>query len=249
MSLTGTYEVPDFPEVLGLLSRRGCTGRLQLRAGSRHAAVRLVDGEAVAVEGMASSWSDGGTDVRGMLEEVFFEALRAGRGSFEFQPDQGVRPDEKAPSVELAAAVAAAEQRLEEWREVEAVIPSLDAVPRLSDGMEAKEITLTQEQWRILVSVDGRRTVGGIGRRLGRKPVAVCKVLKPLVEQGAVVFARPETVAIELPVVGVPRPGSETIEAEPDQAGTGEAEAAEGGSEAPVPRRRGLGPAFRVLAR
>jgi hypothetical protein len=248
MSLTGTYEVPDFPEVLGLLTRRGCTGRLQLRAGSRHATIRLVDGDAVAVEGVASSWSEAGTDLRSLLEEVFFEALRAGRGSFEFQPDQGVRPAEKGLSVELATAVSAAQQRLEEWREVETVIPSLDSVPRLSEGMEAEEITLSQEQWRLLVSVDGRRTVGGIARRLGRKPVAVCKVLKPLVEQRAVVFERPETVAIELPVLGVARAALE-VEADPAPAGTSETDAADSSSEAPAPRRRGLGPAFRVLAR
>jgi hypothetical protein len=221
---------------------------LQLRAGSRHAAIRLIDGQAVAVDGVASSWSEGGTDVRSSLEEVFFEALRASRGSFEFQPDQGVQPDDKGVSVELATAVNAAEQRLEEWREVEAVIPSLDAVPRLSDGMEAQEVTLSQEQWRTLVSVDGRRTVGGIARRLGRKPVAVCKILKPLVEQGAVVFARPETVAIELPVVGITAPALESIEGEQDAAGTGDTAPADGG-ETPAPRKRGLGPAFRVLAR
>jgi hypothetical protein len=248
MSLAGTYEIPDFPEVLGLLSRRGCTGRLQLRAGSRHATVRLLGGGAVAVEGVASSWSEAGTDVRGLLEEVFFEALRAGRGSFEFQPDQGVHSAEMGVSVELASAVSAAQQRLEEWREVETVIPSLDSVPRLREGLEATEITVSQEEWRILVSIDGRRTVGGIARRLGRKPVAVCKVLKPLVEHGAVGFERPETVAIELPVVGITRPGLE-VEADPAPSGTSEADAGDGNSGAPAPRRRGLGPAFRVLAR
>jgi hypothetical protein len=238
MSLNGTFDASDLPEVLGLLTRRGCTGRLQLRAGPRHALVRLVEGNAVGIDGVGGR-TDNGTDVRSGVEDIFFEVLRVGRGGFEFQPEQSNGEIEPGRAVRLATAVAAAQQRLEEWREVETVVPSLDAVPRLAEGLRSEEITLTQDQWKIVASVDGRRTVGGIARRLGRKPVVVCKLLKPLVEEGGISFERTEALASrDLPVVGLSRP-SEPVPA-PDPAPPGAP---------PATGRKPRGPLLRALAR
>ena len=114
MSLNGTFDARDFAEVLNLLGRRGSTGRLVVRAGSRHAVIKLSDGQATEVEGVTIGWAEKRHDVRALLEEICFEVLKAGRGAFEFQAEAGVSKGEPVRAVRLATVVAAAEHRLAE---------------------------------------------------------------------------------------------------------------------------------------
>jgi Domain of unknown function (DUF4388) len=189
MSLVGTFDVGDFNDIIELFERRGCTGKLQVRAGPLHASIRLVQGRAAGAEANTVSWRDIKRDWRGALLDICFEILRAGRGTFEFQPDEGhgVQPE---PHVKIADVAEAAQQRLVEWREVEAVIPSLSAVPCLAEGLRSESLTFNVEQWRIVVAIDGRRTVTQVARRLELDPLVVCRFLKPMVEDGAVVLER-----------------------------------------------------------
>jgi Domain of unknown function (DUF4388) len=192
MSLTGTFDALDFAEVLELLARRSCTGRLSIRAGSVHATVHLDDGSAVGVEVSGTGWRDPGRSWRTSLEEVCFQILRSGRGSFEFQPAE--RPDRPAAdSVRLTEVVVAAQKRLALWREVESVIPSMSAVPQLSEGLIADSMTVNQEQWRVICAVDGRRTVAAVARRLDMDQLGLAQMLKPLVEDGALSLVGPES--------------------------------------------------------
>jgi len=192
MSLTGTFDALDFAEVLELLARRSCTGRLSVRAGSVHATVHLSDGSAVGVEVSGTGWRDQGRHWRMSLEEVCFQILRSGRGSFEFLPADR-RENPPNGSVLLTEVVAAAEKRLSLWREVETVIPSMSAVPQLSEGLSADSMTVSQEQWRVICAVDGRRTVAAVARRLDMDQLGLAQILKPLVEDGALALVGPES--------------------------------------------------------
>ncbi len=192
MSLVGTFDVGDFSDIVDLLERRESTGKLQVRAGSLHAVIRLVAGQAAGAEANNIGWRDIKRDWRGALLDICFEILRAGRGTFEFQPDEGlgVNPE---PHVKMAEVTEAAQRRLVEWREVEAVIPSLSAVPCLADALRSESLTFNVEQWRIVVAIGGRRTVSQIARRLEVDPLVVCRLLKPMVEDGAVLLERGDT--------------------------------------------------------
>jgi Domain of unknown function (DUF4388) len=216
MSLVGTFDVGDFSDIVNLFERRESTGKLQVRAGSLHAAIRLVGGQAAAAEANNVGWRDIKRDWRGALLDICFEILRAGRGTFEFQPDEGhgVQPE---PHVKLADVTQAAQERLVEWREVEAVIPSLSAVPSLADGLRSESLTFNVEQWRIVVAIDGRRTVSQIGRRLEADPLLVCRLLKPMVEDGAVVLERSDVT----PKVGPLRREDGVVAAEKETGPTG----------------------------
>jgi uncharacterized protein DUF4388 len=192
MSLSGTFDAPDFAEVLALLDRRSCTGRLSIRAGSMHATIRLEDGCAVGVEVSGAIWRDAGRDWRASLGEAFLQVLRAGRGSFEFQPADPVetRSDHR---VKLPEAAAAAHERLALWREVDPVIPSMGAIPQLAEGMLPESMSIDQQQWRVIVAIDGRRTVAGVARRLDMDQLGLAQILKPLVEDGAIALVGPES--------------------------------------------------------
>jgi hypothetical protein len=247
MPLAGTFDVLDLSETLRLLSRPSCTGRLQLRSGSLHATVLIVEGKAAGAD--LGSGNGGGEMLRNwrsLLDDICFEALRAGRGSFEYQPDESVEVA-PGPKVDLAEVVAAGESRLATWREVEGVIPSFDAVPRLSEALRADSVTIDRDHWRLLVAIDGRRSISGLARRLGIDVLGLCQVLKPLVEDGAVVFESADRRPSPLPAVRLDRPGVK-FDSEPTPDGEGSA-AATDDPEAPAgtdddqdgsPSRRGL---------
>jgi hypothetical protein len=260
MSLTGTFEAPDFAEVLTLVARRSCTGRLSIRAGSMHATIRLNDGFAVGVEVSGGIWRESGRDWRASLEEAFLQVLRAGRGSFEFQPGDRFEVASVKP-VKLPAVVAAATKRLAKWREVDSVIPSMSAIPQLAEGMVSATMSVDREQWRVIVAIDGRRTVAGVARRLNMDQLSLAQILKPLVEDGAVTLVGPEswsksTLTKSLDVAGgadgadgaestdVVAEVSDDAVAGADQAATGE------GPEADGPRRSTIViPAYRTRPR
>lgn len=200
MPLAGSFDVLDFGEVLGLLSRRSATGRLQVRTSSMHGTIWLAEGRATAAEIGGSGTSEVRHKWRNQVEDICFDALRSRRGSFEFHPeDAAVVP--AGPRMRLETLLESGRKRLEMWHEVEAVIHSFEAVPRLADKLSDDSVTVDQEAWRVLVAIDGRRSVAAMAKRLDIELLAFCQLLKPLVESGAVVLEQPEGWLRSLPKV------------------------------------------------
>ena len=205
MPLAGTFDVLDFDEVLTLLSRRSATGRLQLRTGSMHGVIWLAEGRATAAEIGTSSGGETRTKWRSQLEDICFDALRSPRGSFEFHPEDEVSVP-AGPRVKLETLLANARRRLEIWHEVESVIHSFEAVPRLAESLNDESLTLSQDRWKVLVAVDGRRNVAALAKRLDIELLEFCQLLKPLIESGAVILDHPEGWLKSLPKVKLDAP-------------------------------------------
>ncbi len=207
MPLAGTFDVLDFGEILGLLSRRSATGRLQVRCSSMHGTIWLAEGRATVAEiGSGSTglggvpYGEGRTKWRSLIEDICFDALRSPRGSFEFHPEDETNVP-AGPRIRLETVVTAGKKRLEAWREVESVIHSFEAVPRLAEALSDESLTISQDKWRILVAVDGRRNVAALARRLDFELLEFCQMLKPMIEGGAVVLDQPEGFMKSLPKV------------------------------------------------
>jgi hypothetical protein len=200
MPLAGTFDVLDFDEVMSLLSKRSATGRLQLRTGSMHGVIWLADGKATAAEIGTSTGGETRTKWRSQLDEICFDALRSPRGSFEFNPEDAVSVP-AGPRVELEDLLANARRRLEIWQDVESVIHSFEAVPRLAEALTDESLTLSQDRWKVLVSIDGRRNISALAKRLDTELLEFCQLLKPLVESGAVILDQPEGWLKSLPKV------------------------------------------------
>ena len=66
-------------------------------------------------------------------------------------------------------------------------LPSLDCRPDVVDDLDGDRVVLDKAGFRVLRVVDGERNVREIARAVGRSVLEVCKVLKDLVEAGAVV--------------------------------------------------------------
>ncbi|HWG73992.1 MAG TPA: DUF4388 domain-containing protein [Acidimicrobiales bacterium] len=183
MPLSGTFDVLDFAEVLRLLGRQQLTGRLHVRSRSYGANLFLEDGLLVGADQSEHQAAAATGDVRGRLEEICFELLDAERGSFEFQAGRpGTIP---APShLKVDGVLTRARRRLEEWRQLQVAIPSLDLQPRLVVDLERTEVTLDRERWRMLTAIDGRRNLRAIGRTLNLADFDVCRIIKALLDDG-----------------------------------------------------------------
>jgi hypothetical protein len=189
VSLQGTLDTLSLPELCELLSGTSKTGALHVRSESGQGVLWFTDGKVCAGEagGQTGPPQPGaGGDLLERLHDVCFELFRYTEGAFEFEADR--RPSWPADrSVDVSGLLAETERRMAEWREIIAVIPSIEARPRLVPEPPAGgPITLDAAQWRVVTGVDGRRRVSALIRVLDGGEFTVCKILRSLVQAGLV---------------------------------------------------------------
>ena len=113
---------------------------------------------------------------------ALFELLRFEDGAFTFDAE-ATHDDPAASDVEIL--LAQAEALLEEWRAIEAVVPSLDAWVTLRPTLPQAEVTVDQAQWTTLVAVGGGATVRRVADELCLSELPVSRAVKELVELGS----------------------------------------------------------------
>jgi hypothetical protein len=184
LSLQGTFDVLDFAELLALLARKRASGRLHLRSGTLSADLYFKDG-ALLTQSVPAGDGQSTREEIARLEAVCLEFLRGARATFEFdQRWSGSGP--KGRMVKVDALLNRTRRRLQEWREIEAVIPSLEIQPRVVTELGSTQVTLDRNRWRLLTAIDGRRSVHSLAHALDMSTYQVCKLLKALVEDGVV---------------------------------------------------------------
>src|SRR4051794_2392654 len=186
-ALQGTFELMGFGEVATLLAGKAETGRLHVRARALGVDLYLSDGSFTGTPRADEPAPASARAARQKLEEVCFELLSADRGTFEFHPGQSGRPSATV-SVKVETVLAAARRRADEWREIREAIPSLDVHPIMAEELGGREITLDGEHWSVLAALDGRRNVHALARKLKLSEFDACRILKLLIDGGAVVL-------------------------------------------------------------
>ncbi|HYH51198.1 MAG TPA: DUF4388 domain-containing protein [Acidimicrobiia bacterium] len=209
MALSGTLDTLSLPELCELLSGTNKTGALHVRSETGQGVLWFAGGKVCAGEagGQTGPPAGAGGDLLERLHDVCFELFRYSEGSFDFEADR--RPSWPAErSVDVSGLLAETERRMTEWREIIAVIPSVEARPRLVPEPPASgPITLDAAQWRVVTGVDGRRRVSALIRVLDGGEFSVCKVLKSLVQAGLVEIDAAEAPAA--PAAGAGPAGAE----------------------------------------
>ncbi len=146
--LQGTLETLALPELLGLLAQSRKTGALWLDAANSSAVIYIVEGRCCAAE--SSEAGDPLTDGAALLARVIdvcFAVERADDGTFRFGPEE---PSWACPdTVDLEGAIDELARLVEEWREIQAVIPSLDCRIRLADELGVETLTVDRERWQL----------------------------------------------------------------------------------------------------
>lgn len=211
----------EFPleTVLRLLGATKRTGRLELRAGREEGTLGMAAGRLVA-----AVWGEEGE----AGELALGASFTARSGEFDFVPMAEAPPANLAGELdELLDPAAKAGDRLVAIR---AVIPSERVRFRLSDRATARpEITLTSDQWRALLAVNGERDVAGIAEHLRIRRLPALVLLADLVRGGLVdTIAPPEPIAEPAPAEPIAEPVAEEPVAEAviaDEASAAEAPA------------------------
>ncbi len=177
VALQGTLETFALPDVLRLLASTHKTGRLRLTGANGSGSLWLDGGAIVSSEAARAPLADGPTD-------VLFELLRFKEGDFVFDDD--ATADAPGSPTEVEDALAAAEAMLEEWKSIEAVVPSLAAWVSLRPELPDDDVTVDAAHWRQMVAVGGGITVAGLGDQLGLAELPISRAVKDLVELGLV---------------------------------------------------------------
>ncbi|MEL7208041.1 MAG: DUF4388 domain-containing protein, partial [Actinomycetota bacterium] len=200
MALQGTIDTFDLTEVIRMLAAGSKTGRLGLSGDRGSGSLWFDDGDIVASE-------TDSTDLAADHAAVLFQLLRFSEGSFVF--DQDAEPASADEPVEADPLIEESMKRLEEWSEIEAVVPSLDHQVTLRTEMDRSDVVIHRRQWRALAAVGGGRSVGSLGRDLEEDELEVSRTVRDLVELGLTEVGEPsdddddvpEPAQIESPVV------------------------------------------------
>jgi hypothetical protein len=195
VALQGTLDTFALADVLRLLAATTKTGRLRIDGDRGTGSVWLVDGGVTA--GLVEREGPDGTVACTDPGEVVFELLRHREGTFEFHADEHTE-DETGPT-SVDEVVGAAEQKLADWREVEAVVPSLDHLVTLAERID-EEVVIGRDGWQTLLAIGEGRTVGQVGERLSMGEIAVSNAVKALVDERLAVIGDvvpPEATATE----------------------------------------------------
>jgi hypothetical protein len=176
VALQGTLETFALADVLRLLASTKKTGVLRIDGDRGTGELSVVDGELAGASAAGAPRAE-------RPAEVLFELLRFSDGSFIFDPEappSGERHDN------VDEALADAEEQLNEWRQIEAVIPSPTRQLTLVADRAGKEITLSARQWSAIVAVGVGCTSVQLGERLGLAELPATRIARELVELGAV---------------------------------------------------------------
>jgi hypothetical protein len=177
VALQGTLETFALADVLRLLASTKKSGQLRLSGALGSGSVWLDEGQIVGTSATAAPLADDDT-------EVLFELLRFETGSFVFDADE-VAPDPGAPA-DVEETLTAAEGLLDEWKEIEAVVPSLDGWVSLAPELLTDDHTIDGTRWSQIVAVAGGITVRDLCEKLGQSELAGSRIVKDLIEVGLV---------------------------------------------------------------
>jgi hypothetical protein len=191
VALQGTLDTFALADVLRLLASTKKSGRLRVTGDRGSGSVWVDDGQVVATELAVPGATDDGP------AHTLFTLLRFAAGSFTFE--SGATAPHAGTALDVEPLLGQAEMLLVEWRQIEAVVPSLDAWLVLRPQLEG-DVVVDAGRWRVVAAVAGGATAGSVGEALGAGELEVLRAVKELVELGLVeVSERPSGIAAIAP--------------------------------------------------
>lgn len=182
MALSGTLETFSLPDVLRLLASTNKQGRLSVSGDRGTGEVWTDDGSITS----ARSDRGGCADVHG----VVFDLLRYRTGEFAFEAcDDLPAPADGAGPVDQV--LERAEVLLQEWTDIESVVPSLDIYVRMVAEV-SEAATVTVDRWKVLAAVGSGARAEQVADSLELGEFDACKALHGLILDGLVEIAEPE---------------------------------------------------------
>lgn len=179
MSLQGSFQTIALTDVMALLASSNKSGELRVVGGHVEGRLWIHDGRLVESKvGKAHEHVD-----------AMFELMRLSEGNFVFKDGvEAPAPEEATP---IESVVHDAEERLREWRDIEQVVPSLEHRVRLIPDLPTAEVTLTAQEWRLVMAIALAATVHGVLEELALGQFEGCRGIRRLVDAGLVLVEPP----------------------------------------------------------
>lgn len=215
MALQGTIETFALPEVLRMLGSGAKSGRLRLSGDRGSGSVWIEGGKVVGAE--ATGAPDGATSVA-----VIFELLRYGEGSFTFDADDTSAQPGIPQDIEVV--LGDAERRLGDWKDIEAVVPSLAVGLALAPELPKADVVVDADRWKAIVAVADGRSAAAIADALDLDELEACRRAKDMVEAGLLFVTELEPPAFSPDrgaVFDAPGPDATLLPEEPERSDDG----------------------------
>ena len=130
--------------------------------------------------------------VQEQVLDALFDVLRWRFGSYEFIEGEAADVQEIPLSVPVDEALVEVARRQQEWDELSQVIPSLDAVPSFRPGAGSAAAPLEPDEFAVLASVDGERSVRVLADDLGYGEFEAARIVYGLCLLGIVEVRAPQ---------------------------------------------------------
>jgi hypothetical protein len=128
--------------------------------------------------------------VREQIQDSAFNFFSWSDGDFEFSADEHVTDEDILVEMTVETVIMEGCRRIDEWELIFEHLGSLERVPHLAYSKrveERGEITLTAEEWRVLVHIDGRADINTILRDCGLDRFHGAKVIYSLYSSGLII--------------------------------------------------------------
>ncbi|HEX6590049.1 MAG TPA: DUF4388 domain-containing protein [Longimicrobiales bacterium] len=120
------------------------------------------------------------------IEETVYDIMAWADGEFRFEEQDTVPPGLVPVRVKVESLLMEGARRIDEWSKLEPRIPSLEAIPALSDTVAQLQdpLDLRPDEWEVLAEIDGQRDIRQISAGLGRSSFDVAKIIFGLLTTG-----------------------------------------------------------------
>lgn len=182
MSLKGSLQTVALTEVLQFLSSTGKSGEFQVSGGRGEGRLWFEDGAIGAFD----AWRSFETS------DAIWEMLRIEDGEFHFSAGVTAPPDAHRGDGDVTRAIEAAEARMDQWRDIVSVVPSLDHHVDLHHDAPGDGVHLEPAQWSLVVAIAAGRSVGDVLSARELSEFEGCRSLRDLVQMGLVDISQPK---------------------------------------------------------
>lgn len=173
MAFQGSLKELPLPDIIQLVSVSGKTGVFTLRNGADNGEIFLRKGQiAHATVGALAG------------EEAVYELAIWREGDFVFEP--GRETETTSITRSNTNLLMEAARRIDEWQVLSKRIPSTRLVPVFTEQGVNTSVSLTPQEWGVIVKIDERRSIDEIAIGLSASPFEVCKLLYGLITSGLV---------------------------------------------------------------
>ncbi len=190
------YSVPQHLPLGERLVKSGAISGEQLKAAL---ATQKKAGEgarigAILLEGGAIDRSTLEQAVREQIQDAAFDFFSWLDGEFEFSADEKTTDQDILVQMDVENVIMEGCRRIDEWELIFEQLGSLERVPHLaySERIEERgELSLTAQEWRVIVRIDGRADINVILRDCGLDRFHGAKVIYSLFSGGLVTVSEP----------------------------------------------------------